>query len=346
MSCFGFAPTTQLLKMKWALAPKEFGKMTKKDGIFYAKILLFGEYSIMCDSMALTVPYTHFKGELSFIHEDKYTDQYFAEESNQSLAGFLGYLNKLNDGGTLLAKLDLKAFSNDIENGLYFESSIPQGFGIGSSGALVAAIYDKYAIDKIGVGMPPEKNKFNEIKKIFSQLESFFHGVSSGMDPLNSYIKKPLLIKPNSQIEPVGIPRDFTKNGGIFLLNTGKPGKTGPLVSLFFDKCKDKGFMDLVKSDMIPFTNGSIEALINGRISDFFKNLKSLSGFLLSHFKPMIPAAFIDLWKQGLDTGDYYLKLCGSGGGGFLLGFTEDLDKTCQLLGKQDIEIIPVSKFH
>ena len=29
--------------------------------------------------------------------------------------------------------------------GLYFESTIPQGFGIGSSGALCAAIYDRYS---------------------------------------------------------------------------------------------------------------------------------------------------------------------------------------------------------
>ena len=320
--------------------------MINKDGIFYAKILLFGEYSIMCDSMALTVPYTHFKGELSFIHEDKYTDQNFAEESNQSLAGFLAYLNKLKENGELIADIDLKALTQDVENGLYFESSIPQGFGIGSSGAMVAAIYDKYGREKLGGANELNKEEFRKLKDMFSQIESYFHGVSSGMDPLNSYMKYPLLIKPDTQIEPVGIPRDFSKDGGIFLINTGKPGKTGPLVKLFFDKCKDAGFMDLVKAQMIPFTNGSIESLIKGDTRNFYRNLKSLSKFLLAHLKPMIPTAFIDVWKQGLDSGAYYLKLCGSGGGGFLLGFTEDLDETCQLLGKQDIEIIPVSRFH
>ena len=34
---------------------------------------------------------------------------------------------------------------------MYFDSSIPQGYGVGSSGALVASIYDKYAADKITV---------------------------------------------------------------------------------------------------------------------------------------------------------------------------------------------------
>jgi mevalonate kinase len=334
------------LKTGWATARKEFGEMTKKDGIFYAKILLFGEYSIMCGSMALTVPYTHFKGELSFIHEDKYTDQYFAEESNLSLVKFLEYLRNLENKGSLLTKLNLQAFADDIENGLYFESSIPQGFGVGSSGALVAAIYHKYAIDKIGGEYPRMKNKFPDMKKVFSQLESFFHGISSGMDPLNSYVTNPLLIKPNGLVEQVGIPRDFSKNGGIFLINTGKPGKTQPLVNMFFDKCKDESFLELVKSDMIRFTNGSIETLISGKISDFFENLKSLSEFILSHFRPMIPSSFADIWKQGIDSGAYYLKLCGSGGGGFLLGFTKDLNKARQHLGRQNVEIIPVSKFH
>jgi mevalonate kinase len=328
------------------MAQKEFDMMTKKDGIFNAKILLFGEYSIMYDSMALTVPYTHFKGELSFIHEDKYTDQNFAEESNQSLAGFLAYMKKLKEDGQLKADIDLQTLEKDIEDGLYFESSIPQGFGIGSSGAMVAAVYSKYGQGKRGESHELSKEEFNQLREMFSQIESYFHGVSSGMDPLNSYMKNPLLIKPNAQIEPVGIPRDISKDGGIFLINTGKPGKTGPLVKLFFDKCKDPDFMDLVKTQMIPFTNRSIESLIKGETEAFFKNLKSLSKFLLAHLKPMIPSAFIDLWKQGLESGSYTLKLCGSGGGGFLLGFTEDLDNTCRLLGKQNIEIIPVSKFH
>jgi mevalonate kinase len=34
----------------------------------------------------------------------------------------------------------------------------------------------------------------------------------------------------------------------------------------------------------------------------------------------MIPQSFQDLWQQGLDEGHFALKLCGAGGGGFLLG--------------------------
>jgi mevalonate kinase len=320
--------------------------MTKKDGIFYAKILLFGEYSIMCDSMALTVPYTHFKGELSFINEDKYTDLNFAEESNQSLKEFLVYLDGLKTRGELSFAIDLDSLRDDIKSGIYFESSIPQGFGVGSSGALVAAIYERYATGRIMQNGVLGSGDFNTLKRIFAQMESFFHGVSSGMDPLNSYIRNPLLIKPDHQIEPVGIPREFSKDGGIFLINTGKPGKTGPLVSLFFDQCKQEGFRKLITDEMIPFTNNSINAIINGDFNEFFRNLKALSKFILSYLKPMIPKAFLDIWSLGIDTGSYYLKLCGSGGGGFLLGFAEDMQKAQALLSEKNIEIIPISKFH
>ena len=54
----------------------------------------------------------------------------------------------------------------------------------------------------------------------------------------------------------------------------------------------------------------------------------------------MIPAQFHDLWKKGLDTGDYYLKLCGSGGGGYILGFTEDLEKAEKTLEDYKLEVV------
>lgn len=319
--------------------------MRKKDGIFYGKILLFGEYSVMCDSMALTAPYTHFQAELSFVDEDKYTDQQFATESNRILKEFSQHLESLAGNGELIASLDFGRLRSDLSKGLYFESSIPQGFGVGSSGALVAAIYEKYNLNNRDETDDYSSEHLRWLKKAFSQMESYFHGVSSGLDPLNCYLRHPLLIKPNANIEPVGIPREFAKSGGIFLINTGKPGKTGPLVNLFFEKCKDESFKKLVTNEMIVFNNNCINAIIQAEIKLFFDNLKLLSAFLLVHFKPMIPESFQEIWQQGLNTGDFYLKLCGSGGGGFLLGFTENLEKTRRLLSLKNVEIIPVSRF-
>jgi mevalonate kinase len=71
-----------------------------------------------------------------------------------------------------------------------------------------------------------------------------------------------------------------------------------------------------------------------------FTNIKQLSKVVLGNFKPMIPQQFHQLWQKGLDTGDYYLKLCGSGGGGYILGFTEDYNKTKTILKNYKLELV------
>ncbi len=54
----------------------------------------------------------------------------------------------------------------------------------------------------------------------------------------------------------------------------------------------------------------------------------------------MIPETVKGIWKKGLETNMYYLKLCGSGGGGMLLGFTTDLEKARSSIQGFDIEVI------
>jgi mevalonate kinase len=319
--------------------------MRNRSGIFYAKILLFGEYSILCDSMGLTIPYTHFSGELSFISNDKYTDYGFAVSSNKLLREYSVYVRDLKDKGTLLCDFDIDAFENDINRTLYFESTIPQGYGIGSSGALVAALYEKYVDGPVSGSRRMPKDEILRLKLIFAQLESYFHGTSSGMDPLNCFIKHPLLIHNRRDISMVGIPRNkHDEKGAIFLINTGKPGKTGPLVNLFLDKCKVDEFMDRVREEMIPLNDACIKSLIKGETKKFFSSLKDLSGFLYNNLSPMIPETFKKIWRYGLDSQSFYLKLCGSGGGGFLLGFTDNFEKAREELRNLNVDIIPVYK--
>ncbi len=54
----------------------------------------------------------------------------------------------------------------------------------------------------------------------------------------------------------------------------------------------------------------------------------------------MIPDSFHQLWENGIETNDYYLKLCGSGGGGYILGFTKDYEKTKKLLEDYKLELV------
>ena len=101
-----------------------------------------------------------------------------------------------------------------------------------------------------------------------------------------------------------------------FLINTGKSGKTEPLVKYFLESCKDPEYLKRVKEEFIPLNNDSISLLIKGEIKKFYKALTKLSHFQFENLQPMIPSPFRKIWKKGLETGDYILKLCGSGGGG------------------------------
>ena len=54
----------------------------------------------------------------------------------------------------------------------------------------------------------------------------------------------------------------------------------------------------------------------------------------------MIPSNFKKSWTDGIENEDYYLKLCGSGGGGFLIGFTRDIDTIDKYFPKKKIEVL------
>lgn len=310
-------------------------KNSIKESLFYGKILLFGEYGVIEDSMALSIPFESFNGHFIF-HSD---NEDFAKESNTHLLDYHQHLNELKDQGNLPCDLDLDTFKEDIEKGMLFDSSIPQGYGVGSSGALVAAIYDKYSSNKIKADNI-ENGKILELKSVFGQLESYFHGTSSGLDPLICYLKLPILIKSKSELESVGIPAQGKEKGGIFLLNTGQVGKTQPLVEHFLDRCKEDGFRNMIKTQFKKYNDASISAFLSKDGKSLLSNVKHLSKILLEHFKPMIPNVYQDLWQEGITSNAYYLKLCGSGGGGFILGFAEDLDKAQDKLKDYQLDVI------
>ncbi len=309
--------------------------------LFYAKILLFGEYSVLLNSMGLSIPYTHFSGELSFIGDDKYTDRNFAKRSNLELIKYLQYLK--NNESQFEILLDLNAFEKDIQNGLYFESSIPESYGLGSSGALCAAVYKKYGNRLIGNSKKLKNGEIIRLKTILSQLEAGFHGKSSGLDPLNSYLKVPLLIHNQNEIEQVSLPgKKFGEDSAIFLINTQKSGNTEPLVRSFLKNCENKEFSILMERELIPMNNKCIRELVNGNADSFFHELSQLSEFQRTNFKSMIPGNFLDLWTEGLNTQKFWLKLCGSGGGGYLLGFTRNYSTTKGYLMGKGYDIVTV----
>lgn len=308
-----------------------------KGPLFYSKILLFGEYGIIKDSKGLSIPYNFYNGALK-VDENPSQE---AMKSNASLRRFVTYLEQLQNEQSELVTFNINTLKADVERGMYFDSSIPQGYGVGSSGALVAAIYDKYANNKITVLENLTREKLLQLKAIFSQMESFFHGKSSGLDPLNSYLSIPILINSKDNIEATGIPsQSATGKGAVFLLDSGIVGETAPMVNIFMENLKEEGFRKMLKNQFVKYTDACVENFLGGDMKSLFKNTKQLSKVVLNNFKPMIPEAFHGIWQRGIDTNDYYLKLCGSGGGGYILGFTEDLEKAKASLKDYKLEVV------
>ena len=308
-----------------------------KGPLFYSKILLFGEYGIIQDSKGLSIPYNFYNGALK--REVNPSEE--AIKSNENLKRFVSYLENLQNEQPELVTFDLTTLKNDVATGMFFDSSIPQGYGVGSSGALVAAIYDKYAQHKITVLENLTREKLLKLKMIFGQMESFFHGKSSGLDPLNSYLSIPILINSKDNIEATGIPtQSLEGNGAVFLLDSGIVGETAPMVTIFMEKLKDQGFRKMLKSEFIKHTDACVENFLGGDIKSLFSNTKKLSKVVLNNFKPMIPEQFHTIWQKGIDSNDYYLKLCGSGGGGYILGFAQDLKKARVSLKDYKLEVV------
>ena len=302
-----------------------------KGPLFYSKILLFGEYGIIEDSKGLSIPYNFYKGALKIPNKINS----ISKSSNDILKDFLNFLKsrKIN--------LDLVKFASDLDKGLYFDSSIPKGYGIGSSGALVAAIYDKYAFKKITVLENLTQEKLLRLKKIFSDMESFFHGKSSGLDPLNSYLSIPILINSKREIKVTGIPSQKSNgNGAVFLMDSGKIGSTAPMVSIFMDKMKKDGFRKIINEKFIKHTNLCVDDFLKGDLKSLFDNTKKLSKIVLDNFKPMIPKEFHNVWQKGIENNSYFLKLCGSGGGGYILGFTENFKEAKEQLKDHKLEVV------
>ncbi len=304
-----------------------------KGPLFYAKILLFGEYGIIKDSKGLAIPYNSYKGALRK-SEDLTAEQ---KDSNHKLRLFYEYLIGID---AKMVRFRLDEFATDLSEGMYFDSSIPQGYGVGSSGALVAAVYDKYAEDKITILENLTRDKLLNLKEIFGLMESFFHGTSSGLDPLNSYLSLPILINSKTDLEATGIPSQKEGKGAVFLMDSEQVGETSSMVEIFMEKMKNEGFRKMLSDEFATYSDACIHDFLKGDIQSLFNNVKHLSKIVLGNFKPMIPEKFHTMWQKGLDSGDYYLKLCGSGGGGYFLGFTEDYPRTKELLKDYKLELV------
>ena len=306
-----------------------------------SKILLFGEHIVVLGGNALAIPYPKYSGRLVIKNAPLNSSE---KASSDSLRKFAKYLSKIEEKFDSNFEFNLTLMLKELDEGLYFESAIIQGFGLGSSGALVAAVFDRYFDYKTADSTTPDNKTLRELKECFALMESSFHGKSSGTDPLICYVNKPILLKSGGRVEVVKVP-DFEEDRAnstvsLFLLNTHIKRETGPLVLYFLERCKEAAFKQLCQEQLAVFNNNCIEGLLNGDGNKLWQNMKKLSRFQLIHVPKMLPDYLLPNWEKGLKNDLFYLKMCGAGGGGFMLGVTKKPESLTSYFSEADISII------
>ncbi|MFZ4463182.1 MAG: mevalonate kinase family protein [Bacteroidales bacterium] len=288
--------------------------------------MLFGEYSLICGSMGLVVPLKQFNARWNFADKSNNCD--FALQSNNQLRSFCDFLS---GNEPFSSQIDHRKFKNELENGLFFDSSIPQGYGSGSSGALVAAVYQRYTNFKI-------EPSLIELRTFLAGMESFFHGNSSGIDPISCYLDEPVLIHENGDIQCVENP--FKQNTGFntYLIDTGLPRETSRLMQHFAEQINHYSFFKKLRDQLIPAVNQSIKHFRLGETDAFFNQLSIISNFQLHYFAPMIPEILLSDWKNGLESGEFICKICGSGGGGYMLAFAKNQIEISRFTGISSVD--------
>lgn len=283
---------------------------------FYSKLILFGEYTVITGGDALAMPLKQYRG---------FWTQSEDRSLQQNLPAFAEYLSE-ND----FPFLNTDEFKNDLAAGWYFESNIPTGYGGGSSGALVAGIMKKY-----GDSAFLRKQSILDLKKIGGKMEGFFHGSSSGTDPLISFLNQTVHLK-KSGSEVLRFSPKRRDDLTFFLLDTKHPRKTTPFVNYFLEKLKEPVFAE--KVDELKVLNrlaiagflSKKEVMLPTHADKLKESFEKISRLQFDHFQKMIPDYLTEIWQNGLENDVFKLKICGAGGGGFMIGLTSDWKATQQ----------------
>src|SRR4030042_1322830 len=93
---------------------------------FNGKIILFGEYTIICGSRLLSVPYRRYQGMLSFPgHDMSQINREAMHRSQHELHRYYDWISQLQAESGQLNEFDTRSFVSDLKNGLFFNSDIP-----------------------------------------------------------------------------------------------------------------------------------------------------------------------------------------------------------------------------
>lgn len=276
-----------------------------------SKIMLAGEYGAVVGGSAITVPFRKFGARIRSVHDIPSHKEKAARQSLLYLGYLYDYIQRM-EAADFHAPPDLDFFNENLQN-YWLDMNIPLGYGLGSSGAVSAAIYDLFFPGADILSLQQQKEDL-------AAIESYFHGRSSGVDALTCHAGTALRFHSTGSIEKLKInPADAPGSYAFFLLDSGERLDTGPLVKHFLEQMKDPDFKRRIEAEYLPMNELLIEVLAGEREADPAMLVKLLSDFQLKYFRKMIPGKVRDLWIEGQVSDEYYLKLNGSGGG-YMLG--------------------------
>jgi mevalonate kinase len=268
--------------------------------IYPSKLLLFGEYTVLSGSQALAVPLKHWKGEW------KQTEDGFAG-SGSPLMKYVDWLKSKD----IISSATAAHILNDAEEGWNYVADIPIGYGLGSSGAYVAAIYDRYIVKE-------NSTSASNTLEMLSKMEGYFHGSSSGMDPMVSYMGEAVYKNEMGSFQSVNDP-GWPEGFQVYLLDSGIGRATGPLVELYEEALKQSTFQLSIKGELIPMVEHAIHFYLTDSGQMLEQCIQVISQFQRSHFSKLIPPSVQKQWDALIKIPGVYLKFCGAGGGGYFL---------------------------
>ena len=267
-----------------------------------AKLLVFGEHTVLHGSRAYAVPLRRFGAYLRL-----------GEGPSAASETFLAWHRYAAARPGLAEALDLGAWAREAPR-LTLASDIPRGYGVGSSGALTALAYRRYAYAKTAPS-----------REVLAALEGFFHGSSSGLDPLVSLLDAPVIVRPGGQVAhvPEGaalLPR-LTPAGRWFLLDSGGPRAGGEAIAGFGERCADDRWRREALAPMVARVDALVAGAAAGASEGLAAQFRELSALQVGHVGFLVPDGVARWWRRWLAGDAAWLKLCGAGGGGFFLGY-------------------------
>ena len=267
-----------------------------------AKLLLFGEHTVLHGGEALAVPLPRFSARWS---------RGLAPPHGSPFPAWAAYA-KTADAVPLFLEVD--RFAAEAPT-LAVESDIPPSYGLGSSGALTALVYARYR--------RADNAPLADIHRHLALLESFFHGRSSGLDPLVCFLNRAVFVRDKivAHVEP---PSLSPGPGRYFLLDSRQP-KAGQLViARFNESCREEGFRQNFLTPALALTRRLIQGTQAAPTAAWGEDFAALSALQLAHLDWLIPESVRGPWETWLREGRAYLKLCGAGGGGYFLGYAPE----------------------